>query len=421
MAGLMAARVLADGYERVTLLERDPLPDDPEGRRSVRQSEHVHVMQEPGRVILNDFFPGYQEELQSEGGLVINAAKKLQFYEGGDYITDPETDLPMQCASRPLFEHIVRRRVANIESVTLREECHCIDYLTDHTDSSVAGVAFRTPSGDTGTVLADLVVDATGRTSRISLWLDDHGYHQPPVDRVSINLAYSTVTITRPAGQDEAYLVSPSAPDTRGGAAIPIEGNRWIVTLFGMHGDHPPTERDEFITFADTLAAPTIAELLTEQTWLSEEIHQYPFPSSQWRHYESLDDYPTGLVVTGDAIMSVNPIYGQGMSAAALDALQLHHTLAEGKHNIGPRFLQRAEEHLTVIWQIAVSSDFEFDETVGPKPLGTDLFNYYISRLVHTAHTDKQVAEAFTRVLRLEKQPITLLRPNIMIRVLTPS
>lgn len=420
MAGLLSARVLADGYDRVTVLERDSLPTPTEPRRGVPQSTHVHVMMEPARVVLNDLFSGYQEAVRSEGGLVLDIGRKLNFHDRGGFLARPDTELPMPCASRPLFEAVVRRRIAATKSVTVREECHFTDYLTDESATAVEGVAFRSESGGEETLSADLVVDATGRTSRTPQWLTDHGYEAPPTEEVSVDLAYGTVLIERPPERNDPYLFSPSPPRKKGGVAIPIEGDRWIVTLFGLHGDHPPTDHEGYIGFADALDSPQLAELLTEQDWISDEVDYYPFPASRRRRYETLTDFPDGLVVTGDAVASFNPIYGQGMSAAALDALQLHHTLAAGEHAVASRFFERIEAHLDVIWQTAVGADFEFEGTEGPKPRGTDLFNRYLSRLVRTAHEDGAVSEAFLRVMRLEKAPMSLLRPGIAARVFLP-
>lgn len=421
MAGLMTARVLADAYDDVTLLERDPMPDETVARRGVPQSNHVHAMLEPARVVLNDLFPGYQPELREAGGLVLDASTQLDYFDQGGYVADPDCELPMPCASRPLFEQVVRRRVAATDGVTIREECQFTAYLTDGDDTAVEGVAYRDGAGKTQQLEAALVVDATGRTSRTHDWLADNGYESPSVDRVDVDLAYGTVNIERPDDERGAVICVPSPPEARGGVAIPAEDNRWIVTLFGMHGDHPPTESGEYIEFADTLPTARLATLLRKHEWRDDEIQQYPFPASQWRHYERLDSFPDGLAVTGDAIASFNPIYGQGMSAAALDALQLHHTLAADGDDIGPRFFTRATEHLDVVWKTVVGADFAYSETEGPKPFGTDVLNRYISRLIQTAHEDRAVAEAYVRVLRLEHQPTSLFNPHIAARVLLPG
>ena len=421
MAGLLAARVLTDGYPKVTIIERDSMPDASVVRRGVPQANHVHAMLEPARVILNGLFPGYQEDLCADGAVVIDAGTELQYYEQGDALADTDNELPMPCASRPLFELVARRHAFETPGLQIRSECHFLDYLADDAETTVTGVRFRNENGATETVAADIVVDATGRTSRTHQWLADHGYPTPTVDHVTVGLAYSTVTIERPADETQAYLSAPDPPDTKGGTAVPVENGGLLVTLFGMHGDHPPTDMNGYIKFAEELASPKLATLLKERQCLSDDISRYPFPSSQWRHYEELHRFPDGLAVTGDAIASFNPIYGQGMSAAALDALQLHHTIAESDANIGPRFFERIEPHIETIWQTAVGADFEFDETEGPKPFGVDLFNRYVSRVIDTAHTSPAVSEEFARVLRLEKQPKALLRPGIAARVLIPN
>jgi 2-polyprenyl-6-methoxyphenol hydroxylase-like FAD-dependent oxidoreductase len=421
MAGLLSARVLADAYDHVVVLERDPMPDESVARRGVPQAEHAHVMLEPARVVLNSLFPGYQRELCDHGAVVIDAGAQLDYYDRGDSLAETETELPMPCASRPLFERVARRRTAETAGLTVRPECQFTGYLTDESGTAVTGVRLRNDDGEEETLFADLVVDATGRPSRTHRWLDEQNLPSPPVDNVTVDLVYSTVTVERPADETRAYLVTPSPPDARGGTAVPTEGGGLLVTLFGMHGDHPPADREGLIEFAGRLAQPEVATLLREQPWVSETVSRYPFPSSQWRHYETLDRFPDGLVVTGDAVASFNPIYGQGMSAAALDALQLHHTLAEGGRDIAPRFFNRAESHLETVWRTAVGADFEFDATAGPKPVGTDLLNRYIDRLVRSAHDDKRVSEAFARVLRLEQPPRTLFRPGVAARVLLPT
>ncbi|MBB6647324.1 FAD-dependent oxidoreductase [Halobellus ruber] len=421
MAGLLTARVLIDGYDRVTLLERDPMTDEPVARRGIPQSQHVHVMLEPARIVLNDLFPGYQDEVRDEGALVLDAATELDYFDNGKRLADPASELPMLCASRPLFEQVVRRRVTDSPEIRIRDECQFVDYRSDDDATAVEGVRFRGETGEERTLSADLVVDATGRTSRTHKWLADNGYTSPPTDRVDVDLAYGTVTVDRPSEERRAYFCVPQVGEPKGGVAIPAEGDSWIVTLFGMHGGHPPGDIESYIDFADRLPMSSIADLLRQQEWVSEEVSVYPFPASQWRHYEALDRFPDGLVVTGDAIASFNPIYGQGMSVAALDALQLHHVLSNGAHDIGLRFFDRAETHLEVVWQVAVGGDFQFEETDGPKPFGTDIFNRYLSRLIDTAHDNEQVAEAFYRVLRLEERPTSLFHPRIAARVLLPS
>jgi 2-polyprenyl-6-methoxyphenol hydroxylase-like FAD-dependent oxidoreductase len=429
MAGLLAGRVLADAFEEVTVLDRDPLPDERIVRRGVPQANHVHALLEPGRVMLEDLFPGYGDELREEGGVVIDGATKLDLYQQGEFLANAQEELPFYCASRPLFEQLARRRVADNGGITLRGNCHVTGYdvadvddadgetTLDSGETTVTGVEVVDEGGVETTIVADLVVDATGRTSRTPGWLERQGYPTPETETVGVDLAYSTVTIDRPPSRREGYLVVPSPPVTRGGTAVPIEDEQWIVTVFGRHGDHPPTEPDGFREFAASLPTPEIRDLLEEHEWTADAVHQYPFPASKRRYYGDLSRFPDGLLVTGDAIASFNPIYGQGMSVAALDALALHHTLASGRDDLAPRFFDRASDTIDVVWRMAVGSDFEYPQTEGEKPRGTDLLNRYLSWVVDAAHTDSYVAEEFTRVLRLEAPPTVLLRPGVLRRV----
>jgi 2-polyprenyl-6-methoxyphenol hydroxylase-like FAD-dependent oxidoreductase len=203
---------------------------------------------------------------------------------------------------------------------------------------------------------------------------------------------------------------------------FPVENGRWMMTLFGVHGEHAPPDPEGFADFAASLPIPDFERVIDEYGLASETIEQYPFPSNKRVRYEEIDRFPDGLVVVGDGIASFNPIYGQGMSVAALEALQLHHVLAaDGTDDLAHRFFQRAETVVDDAWMLAVGSDFQFPQTTGPKPTGTDLINKYLSRLLRKARTDGKVADAFNRVIIMEERPTSLFRPRILWRVLTPS
>lgn len=423
VAGLCAARVLADAFDEVVVVERDSLVDEPTPHDGAPQTRHPHVLLEAGRATLEDLFPGFCEAVLSADGLVIDAASDMRYYEAGDFLADGPDRLPMFCASRPLFESVIRRRTAELDGVEIRDGCQFVTYRTDEDGgrANVTGAAIRDEGGNATELPADLVVDATGRTSRTPTWLEERGYAAPPVEEVDVDVTYSTIRVERPSDARYSYFVPPSPPRTRGGAAIPVEDDRWEVIVQGVHGDDTPTDPEPFFEFAESLPVPGIGELARNRSWTTDEIHHYPFPSSVRRRYERLERFPDGLVVTGDAIASFNPVYGQGMSVAALDALLLHHALVEGGlENLAVRFFERAGRIVDDVWKIAVGGDFAFPETTGPKPQGTDLFNRYVSRLVRQAHTDGALTDAFYRVFRLERSPTSLLRPGVAWRVLRP-
>ncbi|PSP77865.1 oxidoreductase [Halobacteriales archaeon QS_1_68_20] len=409
-----------EGFEAVTVLDRDPLPDEAVARDGAPQSHHPHVMLEAGRATLEDLFPGFVEDVLSAGGLLLDGSTDLTHYFEGDTLADGPERLPLLCASRPLLEQVLRRRVRALDGVTVRDDCRMTDYRYDEATGTVTGVEIDDGTGETE-LAADLVVDATGRTSRTPNWLEDNGFQSPPVDEVKIDIAYSTAVVERPPEDRRGFLVPPSAPRKRGAVVIPVEGDRWEVLLQGVHDADPPTEREAFVEYARSLPVAEVGQIAASRPWVSEEIGYYPFPASVRRRYEALDRFPDGLVVLGDALASFNPVYGQGMSVAAMDALLLHHTLAtDGLDDVGRRFFDRAGDVVDDVWQIAVGADFGFPETEGPKPAGTGVLNWYLSRLLHRAHSDGDLTNVFTRVLRLEQPPSALLRPGVVRRVLLP-
>jgi 2-polyprenyl-6-methoxyphenol hydroxylase-like FAD-dependent oxidoreductase len=419
MAGLLAGRVLADGYDRVTILDRDPLPDEPVARRGVPQATHAHVMLEPARAMLETLFPGYLDDLTDAGGITIDTARELEYHHDGGFVADGLDSVPMYCASRPLFEQLTRRHASETANVTLRPETHVTGLVSDEGAERVTGVQYR-EDGSEATLSADLVVDARGRNSPVPAWLENHGYAKPETDTVSVDVGYATTRIERPPAETTTMLVGTSPPTTQGGAVIPIEDDQWMVTLSGLHGEYPPTDPDGFMTCAELLPVSHVADILAANDRVA-EIHPFRFPSSTRRRYDQLDAFPDGLLVTGDALASFNPVYGQGMSVSALDALQLHAALAAGTEDLAARFFDRTADVIEPVWQLTVGSDFAHDATTGPKPPGTDLFNRYMDRLIPTAHDNDYVAEELKRVIRLQQDPTKLLAPGVLARVLAPN
>ena len=421
MAGLLAARVLADGFETVTLVEKDRLPAGANTRPGVPQSRHIHVLQRAGQEILDDLFAGYSTELTDAGGLEIDAAIDFDVYIEGNFLASGPVRMPLYCASRPLFESITHQRVEALANVTIRDQSQFVGLVTDASASTVEGVTVRT-GGDIQEITADLVVDATGRTSRTPTWLENNGYRPPPTDVVETGVAYSTLVLDRQVGDHRALVVFPTPPNRRGCATFPVEGGRRILTLAGYHGDHAPTDLDGFGAFADSLPVPDVRTLLDEQTVVSEDVAFYPIPSNRRRRYEELTEFPAGLVVIGDAIASFNPIYGQGMSVAALEAVQLHHTLsADGFDGISLPFFERAGRIVTEAWRLSTGADFKYPETSGSRPFGTAIMNWYLTRLLRKAHTDWRLAETFGRVGFMETEATSLVQPRIAWRVLKPG
>ena len=422
MAGLLAARALADHFQYVTVLERDPLPEGAEPRKGVPQSHHTHGLLASGLQVLERFFPGIREQLVARGSLVGDIVHDSLWHVQGGFHVRPETGLIGTTQSRPLLESVVRHRVNSLPNVTIRDQISVERLVPDPFKTRIMGVQLTDRKDNCSeTLAADLVVDCTGRGSRTPQWLEDFGYQSPHEERVEVRIAYATQIFRRQPGDFSdamAVVLTQLPPNKRFGVALAIEDDRWSVTIGGMFDDVPPTDATGFREFAAGLPSPLIHQFLQTAEPLS-EIQLYKYPASVRRRYDRLRRFPEGLLVLGDALCSFNPIYGQGMSTAALEAVLLGDLLKQGDERLAERFFRGAARIVDVPWQIAVTADFQYPEVRGRRPWLAGLTNAYL-RLVHqAAHRDPVVALAFHRVANLLDMPPSLFRPKILSRVLS--
>jgi hypothetical protein len=267
------------------------------------------------------------------------------------------------------------------------------------------------------------VIDATGRGSHSPEWLEAVGYPKPSEERVEIALGYTTRLFRRSPldlHADGAVVITPTPETKRAGVMLAQEGDRWTVTLVSYFGNYAPTELEGFIEFARSLPAPFIYEVVRLAEPISEPVSAR-FPASVRRRYEKLDRFPDGFLVFGDAISSFNPMYGQGMSVAALEALALDETLTEGRRELGRRFFPKAARIIDNPWNIVVGGDLRIPETIGPRSASVNFINWYMSKLHKAAHRDPEVALAFHKVGNLLAPPQTVMHPRIVARVLWDS
>jgi 2-polyprenyl-6-methoxyphenol hydroxylase-like FAD-dependent oxidoreductase len=431
MAGLLTARVLTDHFDRVTLVERDAMHDGPEARKGQPQAHHLHALLSEGVKTLNGFFPGLQGALADGGAFVSDVAETMHWYCYGGYRMQFTSGLVGVIVSRPFLEWEVRHRTMALPNLTVLDACAVQELLPTEDRARVTGVTVehRGAGERHETISADLIVDASGRGSAAPRWLESLGYKRPGESFVKIGVGYATRAYRRdpedPRGR-EWHFVAPEAPVGKsGGGAFPIEGDRWLVTLAGIHGHYPPSDEQGFLEFARGLPVPDIYNLMRD-TEPTSEIAQYRFPGSLRRHYENLARFPEGFLVIGDALCSFNPVYGQGMTVAAMEARTLDTLL---RQRSGPGWLQgiartyfkRVASVIDTPWQMATGEDFRYPETEGEKPPGTDLLNAYTLSVNRATHSDPVVGEAFLRVINLLQRPTSLFRPNILLRVARAS
>jgi 2-polyprenyl-6-methoxyphenol hydroxylase-like FAD-dependent oxidoreductase len=422
MAGLLAARVLADAYHRVTVVERDKLSISAEPRRGVPQGRHIHALIARGQQALDELFPGFTDEVTARGAPTMDQLRDARLFFSGHRLAQATSGVVVLSASRPCLEAHVRERVRSLPRVTFADRRDILGLVTTPDGRRVIGarVIPRADGGTEETVHTDLVVDATGRGSRLPLWLQDLGYGRPTEEKVTAGVAYATgIFRLRPGalGHDKAVIAAPSPAQLRGAGLALIEGQRHVVTLMGMLGDRPPTDLAGFFDFAESLHIPDIHDAIVDAEPL-DELVGFSFPASIRRRYERMGRFPDGLLVAGDGICSLNPIYGQGMSVAAIEALVLRKHLNSGVEPRPREILHDFAKAIDTPWEMATGADLAIPGVHGRRNAKTRMANAYIPRLHAAAAQDAGLAAEFLRVAGLVEPPAALFRPGVVGRVL---
>jgi 2-polyprenyl-6-methoxyphenol hydroxylase-like FAD-dependent oxidoreductase len=421
MGGLLAARALADHYAEVTLLERDALTEAPQPRKGVPQGRHAHGLLARGLETLELLFPGMGKEMAAQGAVYTDIADKVLWFNYGVYLDNAPSALLGLLISRPMLESGVRRRLLQIPNVRLQDECDVIEPGFDRSLGRVTGVRVRHRGSPDGakTIGADLVVDASGRGSQGPAWLESFGYARPREESIKVDIGYMTRHYRRRPehlGGKQAVVIAACRPDWRVGVILAQEGERWVVTLGGYLGDHPPSDESGFVEFARSLQRPEIFDVIKDAEPLSVTT-PYQFSASQRRRYEQLPEFPEGFLAFGDALCSFNPVYGQGMTVACMESIALRECLAAGSQGIARRFFRAASRLIDTPWQIAVGSDLQHPQVQGKRTAQVRFINWYIAKLYKAAESDSVLATIFLDVANLTRQPAELLTPAIALRV----
>lgn len=421
IGGLLAARVLADSYDRVTVVERDRLPEAVENRRGVPQGKHVHALLARGAGIMDELFPGLLNDLVADGApLLTDYRSRSHFNPAGHLVSAKAGDLPATyMSSRPFLETHIRDRVRALPTVAIRDG-HDVVTLTSARER-VTGVQIQRRDGvaEPETLAADLVVDCLGRGARTPVWLAELGFPQPAEEEVPVNVRYTSTRLRlRPGAVPEVLLFVGATPDHPTTVALfAYEHDTWQFSVSGYGGTHAKPDLAAMVEYAAPRVPPHVLAALREAEQLT-EIATFNYPASRRRRYDRLRRFPTGLLVLGDAMCSFNPVYGQGMSVTALEAMELRRCLQSGEKNLARRFFRAAARHIDVAWQLAAGGDLSLPQVDAVAPLPMRLINAYIARLLATAEHNSVVATQFLRVNMLLDPPTSLMRPAMLARVI---
>jgi 2-polyprenyl-6-methoxyphenol hydroxylase-like FAD-dependent oxidoreductase len=416
IAGLLAARVLSERFQDVTIVERDSLARNADPRKAIPQGRHAHVLLHKGIQIIDQLFPDLLPALLEAGLVMADMGQDFRWRHFGVWKTQFPSDIRVLFVNRPLFEWQIAARLLARPNVSIIEHCDVTGLIASPGRERVTGVTLRQQNTGEQDLAADLVVDASGRGSHLPQWLRALALDSAQETRVEVNLGYASRLYRRPAAlpQWTSLFVIPRPPATRGAAIFPIDGNRWMVTLAGWLADHPSGQDNEYLEFAGSLEVPEVRQSLERAEPLT-SIVVHKFPSNLRRHYESLATMPECLIVLGDAMCSFNPVYGQGMTVAALEAMALARWLVTGGAS-SRKFHRTASKLVDIAWQLAVGEDLRYPDVKGVRPNGTAFLHWYIG-LVHQATSrDQHVAQRFYEVIHLIEPPPKLFNPGVLRR-----
>ena len=435
LAGLLAARVLSDHFEKVTLIERDVYLDTCETRRGTPQANHVHGLLVRGRQILEELFPGLQDQMIAAGAPVVDMANEIAWFTRAGWGVRFQSEFEILAFTRPLLDLHVRRRLSAYSNIEILDNTEVLRLLPDSTPNYLAGVLICPRTGDADSrvakaLVADLLVDATGRASHAPRWLKGLGYEEPEEVVVDSRVGYASRLYRIPsdfAGDWKCAYVQSAPPERKRGAIMfKVEDNRWLLTLTGGGGDYPPGDEPGFLDFARSLPVSTIYDAIRTAEPLS-PIKTHRANQNRLRRFEVVPLLPDNFLVVGDAACAFNPVYGQGMTTAALGVLTLRKSLLEQqkRHRDGSltglsrRFQKRLAKVNEAPWMLATGEDYRYRETVGAgRSFKNKFMQRYMDHVVRLTTDSVAVRRILFQAFNMLVRPTVLFRPQVLFRVL---
>ncbi|MGH7924466.1 MAG: FAD-dependent oxidoreductase [Candidatus Binatus sp.] len=427
MAGLCAARVLGGFYDKVTVIDRDAYPVGAHERPGVPQSRHVHALLMRGRLELDRLFPGFETTMIERGAIEINFGRDFAALRADGWAQRIPNAITTLFASRVLIEATVRELLRRVPNIELIERAEAVGFETIRGNGNsirVGGVKVNPRDGAAAfTLTGDLVVDASGRATKIPLWIEALGLPMPPETVVDSHTGYASRWYkVNPDRRPKDWWwkgiwIDPIAQSfLTAGVLFPIEGNRMIVSLAGIGGHYPPSNEVEFTAKLAQLRSPIIAQEVALAEPLS-QVYSHRQMANRWRHYDKWGARLDGFIALGDSSCAFNPVYGQGMTSGALSALILGECLKESGLNdveLPRRFFAAQARFQSEPWGLATGSDFRIPGTEGKRPMINRAIDPLIGKMFAVANDDPAIAERIGEVINMMKPPSALFEASML-------
>lgn len=398
MGGLAAAAALARQFASVIVLDRDTLPDGIGARMAVGQGAHTHQLLKAGELSLERLLPGITQEFIAAGAKEMVVGRDVKVFDFGGWMEDCDAGFTVTSLSRPAYEGILRRRVAALPGVSIRQETSVKRFVVE--GGKCVGVELE----DGGTLAADLCVDATGMAGPLMRQLAEDGHAEFETEDVRINVAYASAKFRQKPehrGQSSGFFFLPGPPGKQFGFLLPIEDDQWILSVGARGEDSPPKTIEQLRDYAKAFDA-RVHDCISG-TEATSDIRTFRKATATRRKAWEAAKWPQALIPIGDALSSVNPTYGQGMTVAACTAEALANMLdaraagGAGLDGLVAEYLPAAAEIAARAWSLSVNSDYVYPETEGERPA-----NFVMSRAMAATLRKLAVEDLEFRVFRLK-------------------
>ena len=425
IAGLLAARVLADEFEKVLIVEKDNFPTHPsQVRKGLPQAHHQHILLLRGKQIFERLFPGFDAALEKMGAPLIDYSQQCELYVPQGKLPKFPSELKIRPCRRAWIDWVLRDQLQAFPQVEWLSKTHVANPVFCSRNERVLGVVT-----DTGKKLAaDLVVDTAGKGSRLTKQLSSAGYEEPPKIELDPRLGYASQLFQFSEDAPASCIeVAPHAPDCpRACGFWQIDEQHSLLTLIGVDGHFPAKAKPGFDQFAQKLMTPAVSQWMQQGKAVS-DIQVFRGSKNRWYQYHKLKKVPAGLIVMGDAFCAFNPFHGQGMTVAALTAEVLQQYLQKGKRKHFSAswcrsFYKKAARQFYLPWLIALSEDLRWPSVNAQynrwwQRLLLNVSYQYMDRLLNLCQKDEALTKHCLSVANMVRSPWVLARPDILIRV----
>ncbi|ASV84885.1 FAD binding domain protein [Ochrobactrum quorumnocens] len=411
IGGSVAAAALSNSFERVIVLDRDELPSEPRRRKGTPHGHQFHALTIGGRVFIEELFPGFSQQAVELGAQLIDRTQDIAYLSKFGFLKRGPSEHRNLLATRTFLEWRMRTRTRELNNVEIIERSTVTSLVAQN--GAVVGVEMADAERNSRTIMADLVIDTSGRSSLAPKWFEAMGYPAPAETTIDAKWGYTSAYIKPDPSWNpdfDVLYVSPTVTGegpqaTRGAAMWRQEGGVWVLTAQGCGGDLPPSDEAGYRDFLGSFGRREFTDLL-ETGQMIEPPVSWRTTTNRMRDFAGLATRPENFIVLGDAVAAFNPVYGQGMASAAQGALLLSSELpawftknGQDLRGFAAHFQQCLHDNvLQQCWVLSTGADLQIpgvELNGAPQQVQRTERNDYMDRLMALCTEDLEIMTKF--------------------------